>query len=477
MPTNSVPEGVPFRTYITRNPTGQDPQLLRDATQYHLDWKLDVQQIASFEEIIRDLARRKGEKQRIRIVAHASFDSIQVPFFDGGPEEVWGRDFVNAFARSDVMGLLHVIGDFTITLRGGIALLPALVGELRRTNASVLGPFGLEVSGLPSGAVREFFNRVSQLKALQTMRSGANAGLKNIIDQFIDAIEFVLDARRQDGMRGAVADETGAIADQVRDLQDAIERTAPRDLRLSEITLAQRFPGLRAAFLGITRRRFRDRLMQARGRFSGRSIIDVRGCTVGRDELFLEAISRLFAAELPGPTVTAPTLFQTFGPGTSRRLVTVPEVDAAAGEPGVDSEALHWSTVIGAQNFLTLSREKRLLSYFDKFVLPVGRNPSFFQVGCELFFFGPELSGGGSFLAPNGSSGFLAITDWLLDQWNDFPSQQLQIRVHQAGRQMRQEWIDRNRAPPFSGVTDGSGTVFVVPDPLFRARLGIGKAE
>jgi hypothetical protein len=154
----------------------------------------------------------------------------------------------------------------------------------------------------------------------------------------------------------------------------------------------------------------------------------------------------------------------------------VPKVNAAAADPSVDAEAIRWCTVIGVQSFLALTPERRLLSYLDKFVLPVGRNLSPLTVICDLYFFAPSLSGTSSFIAPNGSSGYVAITDWLLDQWNDFPSQTLKRKVHQAGKRIRKSWIDRNQGPPFSGMTDAAGTVFIVPDPECGARLGSGKA-
>ena len=107
MPTNSVPEGVPAHTYITVNPPEEDPKFLRDATRFHQVWRLNPIEVASFEQIIRDLARRKKNKKRIRIVAHAAFIGIKVPFFNNGPGELWDRHFLDAWARSDVMGLHH----------------------------------------------------------------------------------------------------------------------------------------------------------------------------------------------------------------------------------------------------------------------------------------------------------------------------------------------------------------------------------
>lgn len=468
MPSNSKPERAPQYVFIARRPPElpSDDDYLNAAFDFHSQWKLDPLRVNSFEAIIAKLAKKKAKLRCIRIVSHGAFGSIKVPFFSGAPGIEWGADLLRAVAKGDTETLAFIVGRWDIVLSNGTVAESAILRNLRDENPEVLAPFGLASAGALSGVMLEFFSRATQLAALLRMKqNGANVPSR-VLALFIRIMRQLLDPKTPGGLRGLLAKEFNTSLASVLALQKQILESAPVDLELNEDDLIERAGFLDAADRALHNRSFRQKLKVAQHRFDASSFIDIRGCTVGSDTEFLNAMAVLLSGGSP-PTVSAPKLFMVFGQAVSRRFRTIGDAESAATEPIVNDEVKHWIKVIGKDAFLTLSAKKRLVSYLDSFVLPVAEQPTF----PALLVLAPDFFGGGTWIAPNGSSGFLAVTDWLKDQWTDATSS-VQGQISSAGKALRKRWTSADQAPMFSAVRLNEEILAVCPDPRYQAAMG-----
>src|SRR5262249_54963800 len=156
--------------------------------------------------------------------------------------------------------------------------------------------------------VLELFQRGVEQVALQKARSNSN------ITTMRKALAIMLDGARTDGLHRRVRDEANVSLAQVKRLEDAIIAVA-RNLTITFNTPsdANYFLNQKAEVKAITGTPpFRNILTQARARFSGTSVIDIRGCRAGASLDYLKAIANFFGSNSTKPKVTGPDFYQSF---------------------------------------------------------------------------------------------------------------------------------------------------------------------
>jgi hypothetical protein len=374
---NTMPEGTPIHTYVATIPTFGN-NFLTTAKNFHKSWGLDTISVSSLEAIISHLAKQTLTKSRIRIVTHANEDSLFLPFFKGGQkDQEITADLLNAFAKSDVKGLTLLFGnvvDLSVQL-GGNTLLEIILADLRADaqTQTLLVPFGLkDPPSVPHGAVLELFQRsVEQVAVPKINTSSANKLAMQT------ALGIMLDAARIDGLRGRVGAEAGVTPGEVTGLEAAIIAVA-NNLLITPNNPgdANYFLNLKVAVKAIDRAvdKFRSILTEARNRFTNNSIIDIRGCRAGANMDYLKAIANFFGSNSTKPKVTGPDFFQSFPKPASKKFFN--SVEAAtliSSKPELEGELDHWAQVTGQASTITPAAMK-LISYCDRFVLPVSRS-------------------------------------------------------------------------------------------------------
>jgi hypothetical protein len=464
---NTMPEGVPQHTYVA---TGPNPtNFLAGARSFHQIWGLKPINVSSLEDVISDLAKRKGKKARVRIVTHANFQRIFLSLFRGGREDQEiTAELLNAFAKSDVMGLTLLFKNIVDLNRplGGTTVLETILTDLRANAPNVLIPFGLAVSGSPGGALLELFQRSVEQLALQMSNPNSSA-----IRTMRTALDIMLDAGRPDGLRRRVRNEIAVTANQVRRLGEAIRALNLSITPIDPTTLDPFYiVDLEAAVAAVTRQPkkdgFRNNLTQARKRFADSSVIDIRGCQAGASLDYLKAVANFFGSNSTKPKVTGPDFFQSFPTPSSEKFLTRDEAATLISlQPALLSELDHWALVTGHAIGASPPPVK-LLGYCDRFVLAVPEiDPltGLHEGTIVAFILGrPDP----------GSSGFLAITHWLDSQWLNHSN-----ALEQRKRSLRTKWSSQDQAPPISALskfisdTTTGQEIFVVPDPRYMTHI------
>lgn len=350
------PENVPEMTYISTQGT---PGFLQQAVDFHTGWGLPVQRVNSIEQMVDHLAGATTPLARIRFVTHAAEIGVFTSLFTGEPLLSLQGDRVSAYAQSDAAGLA-----LDTQMNMTVSLTPILT-EIRRANAAVLQPFGLDTSGVPSGALDQLFQRLIQLSALTGARTAGNAAQ---FDPFLNALPVVL------------ADLAGQVVRQFAPAASATAGTggaAPPTVTLAHVTAlraaitvaitsagmtftgisipAQRAAQVREALRAVNAG-FRGTLNTARGRFGSDSWVDIRGCNAGDDIAYLQAVSRFFGTAPNLPHVSAPTWFQVFPTLGLRGLANEAAINGVAGDANVTEAINRWSPLTGARQQMELLR-------------------------------------------------------------------------------------------------------------------------
>lgn len=338
------PENVPEMTYIS---TQGSQGFLQQAVEFHQGWGLPIQQVSSVEQMVDHLAQDPAPVGRIRFVTHAAEIGVFTSLFTGEPLESLQQDRVTAYAESDVAGLA-----LDSQVRLNVPLEP-MVDEIRSASPALLTPFGLETSGVPSGQLAAFFQRVFSLIALNQTRTAGNAAQ---FDPLIQALPSVL-AHVASLAAAEFPGPPAVSAQQVLALQPAIEAAVTSlaftfsGVSVPASQASHVREGLRATASG-----FRGRLNSARARFTRDSWVDIRGCNAGDDIAYLEAVSRFFGTAPNLPHVSAPDWFQIFPFLAFRTVSTVAQINGLAGNAHVNEAVEHWSPLTGVRQQMELLR-------------------------------------------------------------------------------------------------------------------------
>lgn len=369
------PENVPDETYISNQ---GNQGFLDQAVDYHDAWGLNPQRVGSVEDLVGQLAARTDTLGRLRFVTHAADIGVFSSLFTGGPLLSLQQDRLEAYARSDVEGIRHDLGDW---LNVDAALTNLVLTHLRDNHAGMLTPFGIESSGIPGDLLARFIQRALEAEMIAGVRTNANA---NDADPVIDALDLVLA-----DLHDQVAASAGIAAADAQALEAAIRGTP---VNFGAVTFnQQQSRQLRAALRG-TGAGFRGDLEAVRNRFDENSWIDIRGCNAGDDVNYLRAFSQFFGSSGHGPNVSAPEWFQVFPTLGTHSLGGASDINGIAADQGVQAALDRWSPLTGARDQIA-----RVRQFYE---LEIGRRElqRMRSQRSGNFLGGGGLLGGGGFL-------------------------------------------------------------------------------
>lgn len=395
------PEIIPEFTFIAQ-PSPADNGYLRMAELYHQTYGLQPQIVDSWEQIINTLAGGNGTLDRVRIVSHiyvppsgsANESNMLLPFFSGGTFRTLKGSF--RFAISDVEGILGYLeaivfpqlshGWFSNSITvpypstGSTSptepLWQGILRAIRQgTNASVLQPFGMQTSNPTSPNLVKILkcatdmmvlNNVNLLlvdnPALPTVSIAAHANVKTA---FISRIQELIDALKPSVL---TASRTEA---QLNAILTVIRGMSPANLVIP-VTFSSFSVGISDPTYLQNHDVFRTRLNTVRGRVAATTHFDIRGCQIGRDNDFMQAVDTFLKNGAISPLVTAPDWFQHFGLMGFITLPSESSMDSAfdSGVGGLASsdvqrEYENWSGRIGITGQILFWQQVAALNEFD----------------------------------------------------------------------------------------------------------------
>ena len=345
-----IPEKLPTHTFIAHRDTeagfgAGSLGFLRKAVLYHESYALAPAEVRSFEELVGILQAATTPIGRLRIITHfggtanaGTLDNVGtmfIPFFTGQTSSASGaiENYCKAehflYGISDVEGLK---GQFELTLLKKIKpdflqgltmntssdpvqreFHDAIFFHLQTNNDAVLQPFDLlKAKSTPSDEVRIlmkwaaglFFmnNATINVKATQPNAIPATPVDPSIKAAFVAAIQAKIDA---------LVRPTGAFT---QTNVDALVQA------YSSLTFAALGSTLFSNAITYTFSSFylenhdvlRAQLAIVKTRLNN-SFVDIRGCRVGQDKNFLNALRTFFGNTGTEPTVSGPEWFQGFG--------------------------------------------------------------------------------------------------------------------------------------------------------------------
>lgn len=317
-------EHVPDVTFIS---TAGTAGFLQSARQFYGYFGLQPRDVNSIEHLLQLLADPSVTTtyQRLLLVSHAHPRGIIMPFFTGGVNGT-NKEVFREFAKSDLAGL-KFLDPFDPPIFNWSSVFSTIMGNLRTfiganaQYANALNPFGLQTSGLPSGALRSFFEECFNVVFIGTagrVRSNTGSAIspaqRNICTRFKGAIIKEMG-------KGLVA---GSVtAPQVNTLREAITHLSINDLNVGTFQYSlsdyapdnmNYYPTLDNAARAVDAD-FRADLTRARTRFSPTSAIDIRGCRAGEENDYLVALREFFdRPQNPRLRASAPIWFQSYSP-------------------------------------------------------------------------------------------------------------------------------------------------------------------
>jgi hypothetical protein len=378
-----TPEDAPDITFVAQA-SPNDNGFLGEANAYHATFGLNPQPAKSFESIVRILATANTPIPRLRIVSHFSLDpkaksaQVFIPLFDG-QFHANGDIFEHAerwhfsYGKSDALGLLALFeNELLPQLKPGflsevperestatnrrIALHAVLLQVLQRRTDPSLVPLGLQTRA-PAGAVLTLVKWCGDLFGLDKAElkvKGANPTVAAVsMPADIVAAHKTFVRGRIDALKTDSGPTSGS---NVAALVNVFTGLTIADLpvpggRTHVVTMTNELPG---TFL-MNHDSLRTDLAKVRQRLKD-AAVDIRGCRVGQDVPYLQAVREFFGVAGHEPTVSGPEWFQAF---TIRGRIAVPaeaNIDGqfTSGEPsfkitGADVQRAYsdWSGMIG----------------------------------------------------------------------------------------------------------------------------------
>lgn len=365
------PQALPEQTFIA-NPSGDS--FLTSANDYHNNWGLKPQSIGSMEDLVGKLASKTGSLNRIRVISHAGKANIYIKFFANSSNGIH-EEQLRGFSENAGEGLASHLSDPLID----DASIDAVVNQLRTSNPKLLKPFGIEKArSSPSALVQKFLLRSiehwmfttagpdSTLKKDEKKKSKSQSAviatsLRTILDQIILDLQV------------PAPDGPGIAAADISSLGAALSATASRLMTVSTgLQDDQLIKDLSAANKAATPA-FYAKLAKARSRFTDASTIDLRGCRVGSNKGYMQAVGSFFGTNGKDPDVTGPDWWQTF-PMLGYDTINDKDIATKAADSDVVASMDHWFSVLGIKG--TFADDEARLTHFLNLpmVLPVQLN-------------------------------------------------------------------------------------------------------
>jgi hypothetical protein len=439
------PENLPQITYISGvNLAGGDARsdaFLKEANNYHQFWGLRPRTIKSMEGLLDDLGKDSGVLDRIRIVSHAWENRLFFPLFEGSPPGI-DLNLMKGIGQSEVALLTELVGP---AARVSVKIDPIL-NVLRDDNPDVLKPFGLDAArSKPSAPVEEFIVRAATLWLLVKGKGPADAKktMRTAIERILPMLRQRLTRAAPEGAQVKEA-EAKALEDAIVALEP--DPATPFEFNPPPETITP-IAAANKAFAGG----FSKKLEKARKRFKDSSWIDIRGCRVGDQPDYMQAVSQFFGGAGSKPHVSAPDWVQLY------RALTYKELDdadlaSAAGDHGVKEALDHWADITGTAAKLAAltSTAEKFKAYLDEaLVLPV--RPADAADNLRLYV--------------KKSLRKKAFDAWLSSQWK--PAAPELAALQKAGlTEVNSRWV--------AGLSDKltlDGVIVVTPDPEYKAHI------
>ncbi len=410
--TVGMPEKLPSLTYIAHYDTeigfsAGSLGFLRNAFLYHEGFNLQPQLIRSMEALIDVLSSAVTPIERLRIVTHFGTTTgvtdltgnglMFLPFFAGQTRNDGTSTISNhtrsqhfMFGVSDDAGIVGqferdflptLLPDFlsskTMTKQGETTARSyhdSIFRFLQASNHASLVPFGLETSGTPSTAVRTIMKWAGNLYFLNNLTVNISAAhptamaaraipvaLKNRLIAFVNE------------NLTALATPTGPTTQaNISALAAAFSSQTPATLQVDP---PQSIVSVTYSLSSVYMQNhdvFRTKLQTVKNRLNN-AFVDVRGCRVGQDSVFLEGLRSFFGNAGQEPTVSGPEWFQNIGnmgyatttlesgmdtyftsgiPGTAISGIDVQrEYSAWAGRVGINSQMSFWITLFNGSAY------------------------------------------------------------------------------------------------------------------------------
>ncbi len=332
-------EKIPEQTFVAAA-TPTDNGFIITAFTYHETYGLNPQTVTSFEDLLTRLSAQATHLQRIRIVSHFSLESestvssIMIPFFAGQTgrgTEWWHFKFgiskeegLKAFYEDRLPRNYQNICDFDVEDDPAHAdhkapLWRVLLKAIRTNaaNAPLLAPFALSgVGSVPTGNILRFVKFCGDLFVLNTHtieledENGGN-------NQPMPAV--VLNARRDfinaqiDALLPSLTTTTRTVP-QINALRTALISLLPGSLPVSfNSPMGTQTFTVHEPMMLTSHPTLIANLNTVKARFDASSFVDIRGCRVGQDARYMNAVRDFFSPSAAvKPTVSAPEWFQSF---------------------------------------------------------------------------------------------------------------------------------------------------------------------
>jgi hypothetical protein len=316
-----IPDHVPQYTFIAQA-SPADNGFIALANRFHENSGLGPKTVTSIEQIL-DLLNNPSETgtgiiNRIRIVSHLFVDSqnlilptnLLIPFVANSTRLSLRRHF-EGFAGNQIDALksmmtFEVAGPPVETTyyihQGSVG---PILGALRSSQAAIINQIPTDAFGEPTGDFLELIKLAASKWALQqnVITNAAVAGAANNGYDVLLA-DVILRLRNNPLTETQLTTLRNLIIGLGNSLGLSFAAPARPNDYATNIT---------ATLTATAGNAFQTKLNQARQRFNRNSKVDIRGCQVGRDPAFLQAIQRFFGtSETVRPSVSGPRWFQHF---------------------------------------------------------------------------------------------------------------------------------------------------------------------
>ncbi len=283
----------------------------------------NVRRVGSMEEVVSDLDSGRGHIDQFRLVSHGARGLFQFGFLQGVPTSLFGSNEAGFRSAKEFRGAtaaVRLLDDATLSdeltdliadhvagplLAGiGVTTVPDLSSTEGLYLRAVLEGHFLDELRLPTGAVPNISNRAVLNQWVQLRRTlyrplvvasvpaAQQATTQRNLGMFEARVPVALQGRRTFQFPQADIDAlaTPLLDASQRGLNPEISRVAREGAGGTYVT----------------------KLARIRGRIDGNTHIEIRGCNVGGDTDFLDALRNHFGDAPQLPSVSAPDLFQYF---------------------------------------------------------------------------------------------------------------------------------------------------------------------
>ncbi len=303
-------------TYVSTH--GEKPYLDGAVGFFNFWGHTNVKRVASMEEIVEDLASKRGHVDTFRIVSHGNAGELKLGLLKGLPNNRFSKDEAALRTAAEFRPLasgVRIMDDATYESWTKFLLADPKTKPLLAAAGVTTVPDGGSVAGLFLRGLLE-----SQFVAIAQGPDGKPANVKNrgVVDQFTRLRQTGYaralaggDAALKRSLDQLVKETPGALARAgVTVSSDAVEDSA--DPLLDRSGAARLDPTLARDTSEGAGGPYVSNLEKLRARIDDKTQIEIRGCNVGADGAFLDLVRSLFGRPGKLPSVSAPDLYQYF---------------------------------------------------------------------------------------------------------------------------------------------------------------------